>query len=309
VFIKQHNNITIKADYDTPYKEIIDVYFMDFLECCCPDIHKKIDWSKNYEVLDNELKKISKNAKIGNRAVDKLIKIYLKDRNVNSDDNWVLAHIEVQSEGKTNFAERMFDYRCCLHKKYKKRVISLSLLIDQNKLWRPNNYRVELFGSYLEVRFIVVKIIDYKNNIIELKQSQNYFAVIILAQLMVYQNVEPEIKLRNKIDLTLHLYNKGWNKKDILNIYKFLDWIMVLPEEFELQYQIAIEQFEGENNMAYITTAERVGMRRGIEIGRQEGRQEGEQISCRKVAKKMMQEGLDIKTIIKVTGVKIEELK
>jgi predicted transposase/invertase (TIGR01784 family) len=50
-------------------------------------------------------------------------------------------------------------------------------------------------------------------------------------------------------------------------------------------------------------------MRRGIEIGRQEGRQEGEQISCRKVAKKMMQEGLDIKTIIKVTGVKIEELK
>ena len=132
-----------------------------------------------------------------------------------------------------------------------------------------------------------------------------YFAVIILAQLIVQENAEPEIKLRKKVDLTLHLYNKGWDKNDILNIYKFIDWIIVLPEEFELQYQIAIEEFEEDNNMAYITTAERVGMQRGIEIGRQEG----EQISCRKVAKKMMQEGLDIKTIKKITGVEINELE
>jgi len=101
------------------------------------------------------------------------------------------------------------------------------------------------------------------------------------------------------------LYNKGWDKNDILNIYKFIDWIIVLPEELELQYQIAIEEVEEDNNMAYITTAERVGMKRGIEIGRQERRQEGLQECRQEIAKKMMQEGLDIKIIKKITGVEI----
>jgi hypothetical protein len=89
---------------------------------------------------------------------------------------------------------------------------------------------------------------DFKSKYDELAISLNPFAIVILSHLATLD--------------TKRLYDKGWDKDAILKLYKFIDWIMLLPEPLELEYHNAIEHFEQERDMTYITTAERIGNRK-----------------------------------------------
>ena len=55
-----------------------------------------------------------------------------------------------------------------------------------------------------------------------------------------------------------------------MNLYAFIDWLLVLPEALETAFLEDIEQLEEETKMRYVTSAERIGIRKGIELGRQE---------------------------------------
>ncbi len=50
---------------------------------------------------------------------------------------------------------------------------------------------------------------------------------------------------------------------------------MRLPEELEEQWIQQVEQLEAERNMQYVTSVERIAMRKGEDKGREEGREEG----------------------------------
>lgn len=50
-----------------------------------------------------------------------------------------------------------------------------------------------------------------------------------------------------------------------------------MPESLEIEYHNEIEYFERERNMRYITTAERIGIKKGIVEGMQQGIQKGMQ--------------------------------
>lgn len=42
-------------DYDSPWKEVIELYFPDFMEFFFPLAYAEIDWTRPYEFLDTEL--------------------------------------------------------------------------------------------------------------------------------------------------------------------------------------------------------------------------------------------------------------
>ncbi len=65
------------SDYDSPWKEALDVYFQPFLAFFFPQVHADIDWGRGYELLDKELQAIVRKAIVGRRTVDKLIKVWL----------------------------------------------------------------------------------------------------------------------------------------------------------------------------------------------------------------------------------------
>ena len=92
-----------RDDYDSPWKQALDVFFQPFLELFCVQAHADIDWSRGFEPLDKELQKIVRKAEIGRRFVDKLVKVSLKS----GREQWVLVHVEVQSSEDTDFALRM----------------------------------------------------------------------------------------------------------------------------------------------------------------------------------------------------------
>jgi hypothetical protein len=52
-------------------------------------------------------------------------------------------------------------------------------------------------------------------------------------------------------------------KQQILDLYRFIDWVLQLPKALELRYTDAIYQIEESKNMPYLSFVERRGEARG----------------------------------------------
>lgn len=261
-----------RADLDNPWKYILKDYFQNLMEFCLPDIASDLDWQKGLEFLDKELKKITRDAKIGSRLADKLIKVWSKA----GEEKWILCHVEIQGSYEKNFPERMLIYRYRIKDRYNMPILSIAILIDDNPRWRPEHYTEICYTTYLKIQYVVIKILDYRNRRQVLEQMDNPFAMILLAQLAVLETANnPRARLQAKSLLTRKLYEKGMSKKDIMRLFTFIDWLIHLPEEYVIEFNQEINKMEEEKKMRFITTPERVGMWRGIEIGKQQGMELG----------------------------------
>ena len=68
----------INQAYDSPWKDILETYFREFMAFFFPKIEEDLDWGKGYEFLDKEFQSIVKEAEIGRRYLDKLIRVLRK---------------------------------------------------------------------------------------------------------------------------------------------------------------------------------------------------------------------------------------
>ena len=73
-----------------PLKQAIDEYFADFIACYFPQAHQDIDWAAGYETLDKELPGLARDADLGQRYADKLVKV----RTRQGQHDLVYVHIE-----------------------------------------------------------------------------------------------------------------------------------------------------------------------------------------------------------------------
>jgi hypothetical protein len=80
-----------------------------------------------------------------------------------------------------------------------------------------------------------------------------------------------------KFRLTKMLYERGYERQQILDLYRFIDWIIILPEEIEREFWRELQTYEEERKVTYVTNAERFGFERGIQEGEQRGEQRGRQ--------------------------------
>ena len=101
-------------DYDSPWKELLDNFFEEFMRFFFPDAYACIDWARGYEFLDKELQAITADAAIGRRTVDKLVKVWLFD----GREAWAMIHCEVQGEREDVFEERIYIYRNRIRERY-----------------------------------------------------------------------------------------------------------------------------------------------------------------------------------------------
>jgi len=51
-------NNTGADDYDSPWKEGMDLYFKELMQFFFPDIAREIAWDKGYQFLDKELQQV-----------------------------------------------------------------------------------------------------------------------------------------------------------------------------------------------------------------------------------------------------------
>jgi Domain of unknown function (DUF4351) len=65
------------------------------------------------------------------------------------------------------------------------------------------------------------------------------------------------------VSLIRRLYELGLPERDIRNLYRFIDWVMILPKALEAEFWQEFKEYEQERTMTYITTGERIGYERG----------------------------------------------
>jgi hypothetical protein len=144
-------------DFDSPWKESLELYFRAFLALFFPQIHDDIDWSRGFEFLDKELQKIVRQARTSRQYVDKLVKVWRKS----GREAWVLIHVEVQAQRDRNFARRMYRYNTRISERYNRTVVSLAVLADESPNWRVGRYAKRLFGWSVRMCWPAVKLLDY----------------------------------------------------------------------------------------------------------------------------------------------------
>jgi hypothetical protein len=281
---------TEKDDYDSPWKDFIERYFRDFLQFFFPDIEADIDWDRPIRFLDKELQKVVRDAEIPRRYADKLVQVYRR----NGEAALVICHIEVQGEKEDDFEERMFSYNYRLGDRYKCPVVSLAIIADTNKEWRPTRLNKSLWGCSTQFEFPIVKLLDYQDKWAELEASQNPFAVVVMAHLKTKETHDrPTERKEWKFHLMTMLYDRGYGEQDILELHHFLDWLMRLPKELEQQFQAEFKAFEEAKQMRYVTSIER--------MAKEQQKQE--------IALNLLQQGLAIAAIAQATGLTIEEIQ
>ncbi len=287
-----------KSDYDSGWKEIIELYLPQFMEFFYPELHRLIDYNKGYEFLDKELSKIIPASETGRKAVDKLVQVFYK----NGQEKWILLHIEIQSQQEKDFAKRMFIYYYRIFDKYKKDVISLVILGDSNKKFRPNKFEIKYPSFKLSFEYKIVKLTDFIGKEKQLEKIKNPFVIIVLSHLKTLEaGNDLNKKYIFKLSLVKKLREKGFDKQDIYNLHKFIDWLIQLPDNLEQQFAEDIIKFEEVNKMPLMLTVERLGIKKGKLEGKLEGKLDD--------AKKMIKKGFDFKTIKEITGLSQKVLK
>ena len=255
-------------DFDSPWKDILEGYFPDFMAFFFPAAAAEIDWSPGFEPLDKELAQAARDADLGRRYADKLIKVFLRD----GREEWLLIHLEVQGQRDPDFAERMFVYAYRLYDRYRRELVSLAVLADTTPGWRPGEFGIGRWGSRLGIVFPTVKLLDFADRQGELEAQTNPFATVVLAHLAALATRgDDQARYQRKLALTRRLYERGLGRQQIIDLYRFIDWILRLPEDLELQYTETIYRFEEMLKMPYISFVERRGEARGEVRGESRG--------------------------------------
>ena len=245
----------VKADYDGAWKEGVEKYFEAFLTFFFPHIYNEIDWTRGYEFLDQELRQLMRESEVGKQFVDKLIKVWLND----GKETWLLIHLEIQSQVDTGFPKRMFSYHYRIFDRYGQEVVSLAILGDNQASWRPQEYSYERWGCRLSLQFPIVKLLDYQPRWSELEQSDNPFAVLVMAHLRTQATTKNLTgRLQWKLSLVKRMYELGYTREKILQLFDLIDRLMALPPNLDLNFKTELKQFEDEQKMAYITSVQRI---------------------------------------------------
>ena len=254
------------ANYDDTWKEAITNYLADFLAFFYPEVYPAINWEKTPISLDKELEQITAASQIIKRSADKLFKVWLKD----DQEVWILIHVEVQSQYDSEFTQRMFIYNYRAFDLYHKPVISLAILGDESKRWRPNSYQYGFGDSQVRLTFSTVKLLDYDWE--ELEQSENLFAIIVMAHLKTKATTSNLTEREQwKWSLSRLMYQKGYNRKQIADLYKVIDLMMTLPQPLQLSFEEKLTQYQEELKMPLLTNIEQRALAKGLEQGLEQG--------------------------------------
>ncbi|HEY1148522.1 MAG TPA: DUF4351 domain-containing protein [Pseudoduganella sp.] len=277
-----------RACYDSPWKTALTHAFRAFLAFYFPAQCAQIDWRKRPRFLDKELAQTGFGDHPAGRVADKLARIHLLD----GSEQWVMVHIEVQAQRDDTLARRVLAYNYRIFEQYGQPVASLVLLADDLPGWRPSAFHNNVLGTVMGIFFATAKLLDYSGRTDELLTSGNPFAIVTLAHLGT-QKTHGSVADRYaaKWQLTRLLYDRGWRKERIIILFKVINWMMTLPEQWEFRYWKAIARLERSRKVEWISPLEESfmekgrlkgvkqgmaqGLEQGLERGLERGREEG----------------------------------
>jgi hypothetical protein len=172
--------------YGTAWRRVLEVNLEACLSYFFPQAWAALDWDKGYEFLDRELHEtVPPLAGSEQTRLDVLWRSWEKQ---SGSEVWVTLHIERQRQPTGEFGRRLLRYNGRLMDRYDQNVASLAILGDEHPEWQERSYVVGAAPqSQLMIRYPLVKLLDYADNIEALDQDANPFALIVKAHLAMLE--------------------------------------------------------------------------------------------------------------------------
>ena len=274
---------------DSPWKDTIDQFTRSLLEVTFPEVAAGIDWSVQLESLEQELHQITPASEIGAKRVDKLLKVRLLD----GTDQWLYLHIEVQMHYDPDLPKRLFIYHYRIFDKYGVSPLTLVILGDTSRKWRPTSYHYQTLGCGITFLFLICKTIDFKGKLDDPRYRHQQTLFVIAAHLGTQQYRRTPQQLSDYcLELTVKLYNEGYSPSEVHLLHRLIDWLIPLPDDLKIQFRKQLQQRLPKKTMAHITLFEELALKEGLEKGIQKGLVEGRQKGRQEGRQKGRQEGL-----------------
>ncbi|MCP5116474.1 MAG: DUF4351 domain-containing protein, partial [bacterium] len=109
---------------------------------------------------------------------------------------------------------------------------------------------------------------EYNERWAELEASTNPIAVVVMAHLKArVTRKDGDSRLRWKLRLVRLLYERGWKRQEVRQLFRFIDWVLALPRHLEKQFRDELKQIDTETRMRYVTSIERLGREEGVQEG------------------------------------------
>ena len=276
-------------NHDSPWKDTVDQFTRSFLEVTFPDVAASIDWSVEPKSLEQELHEITPASEIRAKRVDKLLKVRLLD----GTDQWLYLHIEVQMHYDPDLPKRLFIYHYRIFDKYGVSPLTLAILGDTSRKWRPTSYHYQTLGCGITFLFRICKTIDFKGKLDDPRYRHQQALFIIAAHLGTQQyRRTPQQLSAYRLELTVKLYNEGYSPSEVHLLHRLIDWLIPLPDDLKIQFRKQLQQRLPKKTMAHITLFEELALKEGLEKGLQKGLQKGIQKGLVEGRQKGRQEGL-----------------
>ena len=266
-------------EYDIPWKEAIEGAFPEFMAFYFRAAHDAIEWAKGHEFLDKELHQVVRDAASGSKFVDLLVRVTGRD----AAERLLYVHVEVQTQRDEAFASRMFTYHHRLIDRWGQAVASFAVLADDSPGWRPSQYRIDVLGCEHVFRFPTAKLLDFEggstadaaSGLAALKRQSNPFALVTAAHLSALRTRrQMGRRFAAKRELVRLLYEQGWERQRVIDLFAIIDWMLALPKELEHKVWQDIDEIERKAQMKYVTSVERLAVERGHSTGKLEGKLE-----------------------------------
>lgn len=264
-----------RTDSDGHWKDALETWLQPCTALFWPDFHALIDWRIAPVFLDKELRRIGGSLHRDRLYVDKLAQLQTRDGPL-----LLLMHTEVQARLDQDFPARMFRYYSRLAAHYPRHDIVQFAIVTKSKnsrkICRLEHSYAPLTGNFLTLRYTapVIHLQDWAGQEKGLQEQarRNPFAMIILAELQAAARpLSARRKLHEKIQLVRQLYQLDYTETDIRQLFLFIDHALRLPTEQDQAFTLTLEQLEQEQKVAYISSVERVWLRRGLEQGIEQG--------------------------------------
>ncbi|MCU0490823.1 MAG: DUF4351 domain-containing protein [Chloroflexaceae bacterium] len=231
----------VVSDFDAAWKEALETFFPAFLAFFFPAIHTDVDWSQPIVWLDTELQQVAPEDRTGKQRVDKLVRVTRRD----GSPLLVLIHIEIQSQVDLTLPERIFCYNTRIYDRERMAVISLAILADENPLWRPSQFSYGLWGFRQTMEFPTVKLLDLPQA--DLEASSSLFAALTL----LHRDAQAtrgqlEARLVRRAERWRRIVQQGHSAATIRALFRFLDYLLRLPDELKQESQLRLRQVEME---------------------------------------------------------------
>ena len=143
-------------------------------------------------------------------------------------------------------------------------MVSLAVLGDERKNWRPSAYGYALGGCEVSLKFPIAKLVDYEAQWQDLEASTNPFAVIVMVHLKTKATTgKPIVREQSKWNIVRGLYEKGFGRVEIIKLFQVIDRMMTLPEELKRSFNERLTRYEEEIKVPLLSNMELEGIEKG----------------------------------------------